>query len=419
MDNTPLPSLQPITIENAADVRLLKTLRIPDFEISSRSQCSIAFSSDGNLLSAACYQNTLPVWDVQSGRLLSTLEPPPTHHVAVAFSPDGRQIAAGGTDKSIQLWDIANGQLLRTIGPLPSPIWELAYGPNGDALATASFKSQSSDLVPGIHLWNAANDELLWDYAGDDARLRVLSVDYAPDGKTIACGTFDSALILDAATGQLIQSLPIPNHVGDLAFSADGLLLATGSDDHKIRLWSTDDYSLLATLDGHSHYVNGVAFSPDGQWLASGSHDEKVGIWDTETGQPLALLAGHEAAVLRVAVNPSGTLVASVSWDGTVRLWGIEDTPISIVATPTAQPSSTWVADFASYLSELASNDQFSGAVLVARNDETLLKVAYGLADRSRELPNQVDTKFNLGSMNKMFTAVAIVLDYLKENPFK
>jgi D-alanyl-D-alanine carboxypeptidase len=66
-------------------------------------------------------------------------------------------------------------------------------------------------------------------------------------------------------------------------------------------------------------------------------------------------------------------------------------------------------AEIGDYVADLAARDVFSGVVLVARGDEVILKEAYGLANRSFEVPNQVDTKFNLGSMNKMFTAVAIL----------
>lgn len=57
----------------------------------------------------------------------------------------------------------------------------------------------------------------------------------------------------------------------------------------------------------------------------------------------------------------------------------------------------------------LAKHDRFSGAVLVARNDKVLLKRAWGMADRAAGLPNTVDTRFRLGSMNKIITAVAIL----------
>jgi D-alanyl-D-alanine carboxypeptidase len=51
--------------------------------------------------------------------------------------------------------------------------------------------------------------------------------------------------------------------------------------------------------------------------------------------------------------------------------------------------------------------DRFSGAVLVARNGKTVFAQAYGLSDRDKKTPNTLKTRFRLGSMNKMFTAVA------------
>jgi CubicO group peptidase (beta-lactamase class C family) len=60
------------------------------------------------------------------------------------------------------------------------------------------------------------------------------------------------------------------------------------------------------------------------------------------------------------------------------------------------------------FLDAQAKEDKFSGVVLLAKDGQPFLVKAYGLADKSRNLPNNAETKFNLGSMNKMFTAVAI-----------
>src|SRR5436853_1731574 len=62
----------------------------------------------------------------------------------------------------------------------------------------------------------------------------------------------------------------------------------------------------------------------------------------------------------------------------------------------------------AAYLDGLAKEDKFSGVVLIARDSKPFFVKAYGLADKTRNLANNPETKFNLGSMNKMFTAVAI-----------
>jgi D-alanyl-D-alanine carboxypeptidase len=73
---------------------------------------------------------------------------------------------------------------------------------------------------------------------------------------------------------------------------------------------------------------------------------------------------------------------------------------------PTREP---FVAELSGRLEQLAAADKFSGAVLIARNNETIFASAYGFADRERKIPNSVDTKFRIGSMNKMFTAVAVL----------
>ncbi|MBV9718363.1 MAG: beta-lactamase family protein [Candidatus Eremiobacteraeota bacterium] len=65
--------------------------------------------------------------------------------------------------------------------------------------------------------------------------------------------------------------------------------------------------------------------------------------------------------------------------------------------------------DMQSTLSSLASADKFSGAALLARGDSILFQGAYGYAERSFGVKNAVDTKFNIGSMGKMFTGVAIL----------
>jgi CubicO group peptidase (beta-lactamase class C family) len=60
------------------------------------------------------------------------------------------------------------------------------------------------------------------------------------------------------------------------------------------------------------------------------------------------------------------------------------------------------------FVKKLGTADVFSGTVLLARNGEVLYKGAFGIANKDFNAPNRIDTKFNLGSMNKMFTAVAI-----------
>lgn len=305
-----------ITSENASEVEILRTLQIPDFRMSSVSQCSLSFSSDGSLLVGVCEYSTAPVWDMRSGQLRYTLLEKASHEVAVAFRPDGDGLIIGGFSGEIRLFDPTTGVAKGVISTLSSQVWDLAFNPTGDQLAAATFRS-------GVYLASYPGWEMVW-MQGEQERLGVLSVDYAPDGSDIAFGKISSGVtVVEAKTGTTLTNLHLPVPVGDVAYSPNGRWLATGSDDNKIRLWNTSDYSLARSLDGHTNYVNGVAFNPDSRLLVSGSHDHKVGLWDVETGRLLKTLEGHEDVVLRVAVNPEGSMIASISWDGTVRLWGV------------------------------------------------------------------------------------------------
>jgi WD40 repeat protein len=72
------------------------------------------------------------------------------------------------------------------------------------------------------------------------------------------------------------------------AFSPDGKLIVSASDDYRLKVWDSETGRLLRTLEGHSSYVRGCAFSPDGKLIVSASDDNTLKVWDAETGQTLA-----------------------------------------------------------------------------------------------------------------------------------
>ena len=80
----------------------------------------------------------------------------------------------------------------------------------------------------------------------------------------------------------------------------------------------------------------------------------------------------------------------------------------SAPANRPAADDEAFARELNTYLDQASVDDKFSGTVLVAKDGKPLFKKAYGLANKNTNTPNNVDTKFDLGSMNKMFTAIAI-----------
>ncbi len=112
--------------------------------------------------------------------------------------------------------------------------------------------------------------------------------------------------------------------VNGAAFSPDGQMAATASNDKTVRLWEVKTGKEIRRFLGHSDIVYSVTFSPDGKTLATASADRTARLWDVQTGQALRRFVGHEAGVENVAFSPDGKTIATVSNDGTARLWDVD-----------------------------------------------------------------------------------------------
>ena len=196
-------------------------------------------------------------------------------------------------------------KIAQTAPPTASVLWQ----------ASASLKPQFSALAE-------AEPELLWSSKAQPS-IRVASVAYSPDGKTLAVGLAGGAIKLwDMRDGKLLHTLQgHDSWANSVVFTPDGNTLASGSSDRTVKLWDARSGKLLRTFKGHSNTVLSVTFAPDGETLASGAWDDTIKLWDASSGELLRTLKGHTDSVRSVAFAPDGKTLASGSWDETIKLW--------------------------------------------------------------------------------------------------
>jgi WD40 repeat protein len=259
--------------------------------------------------------------------------------VSVGFNPDGSLLATGDVDGKICLWRVVDGKQVLTLKGHAGWIWAVTFSPDGNTLASCSDD-------PLIRLWDVQTIDLEQSNTANLAEMsdsshlsvtclnilrghlsRVWMIAFSPDGQMLASGSEDQTIRLwNARDGTCLMVLQ--GHTGgvtSVSFSPNGEILASASDNSSIRLWSVDHGTTLKTLSGHTRWVRAVAFSPDGQTLASGSQDHTIRLWDVQTGICRKTLQRHTSGVTSLSFSPNGQTLASGSEDASVRLWSVQD----------------------------------------------------------------------------------------------
>jgi len=312
---------------------------------------------DGRIAVSSSADQSVIVWDLDSGQALAVLA---GHSAAVedcAISPDGQLVASVGRDRSLRVWDWAT-QEHRAVVAHADAAMACSFSEDGRYLATAAIDGVVRVWSPdGPHLLQTLTGHVDWVHdcvlssaaglvvsAGNDGIARlwhlglraepaatrqhrgaVLACAAAPDGRHAFSGGADRAVMLwDLPRGQARASwLAHEADVRACAVSADGTLLATASADRGVAVWQAATGQRIALLAGHRDAVNACVFSSDGRLLASVANDRTVRLWDLHTRARKLAWEAHAQWVQACAISPCGRWLVSGAADTTLRRWDL------------------------------------------------------------------------------------------------
>ncbi len=303
------PRWRALVLEAVDDGWVAKDEAIPDAAV-------VAFSPAGDAAAIGVGAGFVVVRG--PGGSETTLRPPdPARPTALAFSSDGRRLATGWDDDRIVVWELRSETpeaVLTAAGP-PS---FLAFGPEGRSVVAVEGDRAATlrELRPGGGVWTLSTP--------DETPDRLTA---APDGGTLVAGfekwpTLAWDLSRPSAEPRPLGSLRAP---GCLEFSPAGDALFLNFDQDGIFVRPvTAEPAPRVYLAGHSAEAWSLAFSPDGSMLASGGDDHQIKLWDVATGVELAAVEAHSQTVTGLAFAPAGDLLASVGLDGAWKIWRID-----------------------------------------------------------------------------------------------
>ena len=301
---------------------------------------SIRFSPDGKTLANVDSSRNVNLWDMQTKKLIATHNTGIEELKSVCFSPDGTFIAVAGgryfNAGQAKVLDAKTGKTLATMDKHTGEVWDVAFSPDGKTLASVGggkYSSRSHRYITGqILLWDVKTGKMIHSLEGH--LRRIYSVQFSPDGKTLATCGYDATIRLwDLKHGHEITELRHRNlsqRVTCIRFSPDGGTLAATGEWRVVQLWDVRDRSILATIRNISTAtINTVDLSPDNKLIATLSvrdqskNSNKIILRSVEKREIIGFLKNFKNLAYCVRFSPDGKTLASGHKKGIVHIWNI------------------------------------------------------------------------------------------------
>lgn len=290
------------------------------------NQLSMAiFSSDGKRFISSSYDQTIRLWDVDSGQELKNFSSHTEWVKGIAISLDGEKIVSCSLDHTAKVWDTKTGQELCSFGD-ESIIQSVAISPNKKYIVTGSE-------VGTARLWSLETKKEVLCFG--EHMTAVLALCFSLDGGLVAGATGKSIYVWNTQTGEQVAFFESNKaRVLQLRLMSNNKHLISSSEDGVVRTYSIEAQKELRQFNGYNSWLQNIALSPDEKYLFAAydsyNKDEKIQVtirrWPVENEKEFndQHLVAHEYTIAIVAFSPDCRRVITGSTDKKMFLWDLK-----------------------------------------------------------------------------------------------
>jgi len=282
---------------------------------------SLAVCHDDSLLMSTSAE-AVKIWNTSTHRCVRTMAS--GYGLCGLFLPGNEYVVVGTKEGHLELYDLRIGELAQRETKHSGAVYALAEEPDHKG-----FCSCSADR------WLRYFEYTFTKGAGTsctisevpDRSLELpdegMAIAWAPNTKWIAVALLNNTVqLVFADTLKFYLSLyghRLPIMCVD--FSSDSQMIASGSADKNVKLWSPQFGNCHRSLRAHDDSVMQVRFLPGTHYLASASRDRELKLWDCDSYELISVLQGHAVEILALALSQDASFIVTAGSDRQIRFW--------------------------------------------------------------------------------------------------
>jgi WD40 repeat protein len=243
----------------------------------------MAFSPDDTTFASGSADGTIILWSAGAGQQKTVLKADRWDVLTVDFSPDGAALASGYAKNALVVWNVSTGGSIKTLhfGRLEDApaVSKVAYSSDGKKLMT--LLENTGDRTAAVEVLDTSNWEVI--SLRQNKAFYANPIDFSKDGKYFVTSAANKVSLWDVEISELTRIIEglAGKGINQVAISPNNKFIAsTYFFSGDVQIWDAEKGELLKTLKGHNDGMNDLAFSADGKILASASFDGTIILWN-------------------------------------------------------------------------------------------------------------------------------------------